>query len=270
MFLHGATDPRYSWSCMDYESIQRLGGGSGSVLIIPIGSIEQHGHHLPVATDSLLVSAVVNAAVDSVADEIPVVMTPTVWSGHSPHHRGFGGTLSLQFETLKRVLEDLADSALDNGFDAVILVNGHGGNKNLIGSVTGSIGRAHPDIEVLGITYFDLAVDTINELRESSMSGMAHGGEYETSLMMYLHDEFVDLTVTEKVYYDDPYAHAGVDLLKGGPLSVYRPFTEYSDSGAIGDSELASVEKGKQIFEVVCTELEEILYAAHKATLSSD
>ncbi|WP_255171122.1 creatininase family protein [Natrononativus amylolyticus] len=266
MFLTGTPDRRYAWASLPYEAIKETGETPGSVLVLPVGSIEQHGHHLPVATDTLLVTAVADAAVSAIADDVPVVLAPTVWSGHSPHHRDFGGTLSLRFETLKRVLEDVADSALDNGFDAVILVNGHGGNKNLIGAATGSIGRAHPETEVMGLTYFDLAADAIEDLRESDTSGMAHGGEYETSLMLHLYDELVDTEATEAVYYDDHYDHAGVDLLRGGPLGVYRSFAAYSDSGAIGDSELASAEKGSAIFDLVRSELADVVRAAHEAT----
>lgn len=257
---------RFSLGALPYREIRNVGEQPGSILVVPIGSIEQHGHHLPVATDSLLVSAVTDAAVDRVADELPILVGPTVWSGHSPHHRGFGGTLSLPFDTMKRMLIDLADSALDNGFDALLLVNGHGGNKALVSAVLGEIGRAHPDTEVAGFTYFELAADAIEDLRESGPSGMAHGGEYETSLMLYLLEELVSESDLEAAYYDDDYEHGGVDLLKGGPLSAYRPFTEYSESGAVGDSTLSSAAKGEQIFELVTDEYEAILRSVHEQT----
>ena len=257
---------RFSFGAKPYKKIHEIANRPGSILVIPVGSVEQHGHHLPFATDSLLVSAVTNAAVDRVADDLPILVTPTIWTGHSPHHRGFGGTLSIPFDTMKQMVIDLADSALDNDFDSILLVNGHGGNKALISAVLGEIGREHPNVETAGFTYFELAADAIGELRESTQSGMAHAGEYETSLLMYLLDEFVIESEFEDTYYVDNYEHVGVDLLDGGPMSVYRSFTQYSDSGAVGDSTLASADKGERIFELVTDEYEAILRSLHEHT----
>lgn len=257
---------RFSFGAKPHREIREIANQPGSIVVMPVGSIEQHGHHLPVATDSLLVSAVTNAAVDRVADDVPILTTPTIWSGHSPHHRGFGGTLSISFDTMKQMVIDIADSALDNDFNSILLVNGHGGNKALISAVLGEIGRAHPDVEAAGFTYFELAADAIEKLRESRQSGMAHAGEYETSLMMYLLDEFVTDTEFDASYYADDYEHSKVDLLESGPLSVYRSFLQYSNSGAVGDSTLASAEKGERIFELVTEEYGAILRSIHRYT----
>lgn len=267
MLASAANLKRFSFGAKSYNDIREIANQPGSILVMPVGSIEQHGHHLPVATDSLLVSAVTNAAVDRVADDLPILVTPTVWSGHSPHHRDFGGTISLPFNTIKQMLLDLADSALDNDFDAILLVNGHGGNKALVSAALGEIGRAHPNVETAGFTYFELAADAIEELRESTESGMAHAGEYETSLMMYLFDELATKSEFESIYYDDDYERSNVDLLQGSPMSVYRSFSQYSNSGAVGDSTLASADKGEQIFELVTDEYEAILRSIHDHTV---
>ncbi|WP_224270885.1 creatininase family protein [Haloprofundus salinisoli] len=243
--------------------IRAVGERDGSVLVLPVGSVEQHGDHLPVATDSILASAVAAAGAAAVVDDVPVLVAPTFWTGYSPHHRAFGGTLTGEFDTLLDLLGTVADAALDNGFDALLLLNGHGGNRALVDAAVTVVGRAHPDAESLGLTYFDLAAPFADEIRESDTGGMAHGGEFETSLMQYLRPELVreDAPAT---YWVEPYDLAGNDLLEGGPLSVYRPFEAYSESGAIGDPSLADADKGERFFDGIRAELAALLLDVHE------
>lgn len=250
------------WAGKPYPEIVETAEADGSVLIVPVGSIEQHGHHLPVATDTILADAVAHLGADRVQGDVPILVTPAVWTGFSPHHMPFGGTITLEYRTLLAVLENTADAALDNGFDAVLFLNGHGGNKALVTSAVSTVGDAHPEAQVLGLTYFDLAQSFADEIRDSDVGGMAHGGEFETSLMAYLRPELVGEGDAE--YWSEPYERGGDDLLEGGPLSVYRTFDEYSATGAIGDPALASAEKGEAIYDLLGDELEAILRAIHE------
>lgn len=251
------------WAGRPYAEIRDIAAADGSVLVVPVGSIEQHGHHLPVATDTILVDAVVHGGSEQVED-VPVLVTPPVWSGFSPHHLPFGGTLSLDFAHLQAVLEDVARTGIENGFDAICFVNGHGGNASLIDAVVSTVG-ATTDAEVLGTTYFTLATDEVEGIRDSETGGMAHGGEYETSLMLHLRPDLVaDTELRDGTVWDEHYEWGGSDLLEGGPVSVYRTFDEYSDSGAIGSPELASAEKGADIYEAVTDEVAALLVAIHE------
>jgi creatinine amidohydrolase len=218
---------------------------------------------MPVATDSILVDAVAKLGTQRVSDSVPILKTPPVWSGFSPHHMAFGGTITLDFDTCLTVLEQVTDSALDNGFDAVLLLNGHGGNKSLISAAVSTIGDDHRDIEVLGLTYFELASAFIDDLRDSELGGMAHGGEFETSLMLYLQPELVNTDQYDAERLDEHYDRSLKDLVEGGPLAVYRGFEEYSASGAIGAPELATEEKGEEIYRRLGDELEAILRDVH-------
>lgn len=253
-----------SWATKTYTDIDRVGAKEGSIAIIPVGSIEQHGHHLPVATDTLLVDAIAHLGTDAVANEIPVLVTPPVWTGLSPHHMSFGGTLTLSVETMLMLLEDVAESVLDNGFDALLFLNGHGGNMSLLGTAVTKIGQSHPQAELQGLTYFQLAESFVDEIRESEIGGMAHGGEFETSLMLHLYPNLVRIDDAEGTYLDDVYELRGKDLFEGGPLSVYRPFSTYSDSGAIGDPDLANAEKGRKFCDRLETELANLLRTIHE------
>lgn len=252
-----------TWARKTAGGIRAVGEHDGSILVVPVGSVEQHGDHLPVGTDSLLVSRVVGEAIEA-TDDLPLLVAPTVWTGHSPHHLPFGGTITLDAGKFLAVLEGIAGSALENGFDALLFVNGHGGNAALVSAATAAVGEVHPACEVMGLTYFRLAGERIAAIRESDPGGMAHGGEFETSLMYHFHPDLVSEDRLAGTTMDEPYDLAGGDLLAGGPLSVYRPFTEYSESGAIGDPTLASAEKGEELAAAVCGELAALLEVIHE------
>lgn len=264
MTLENAAANRVSWGSHTAAEIRELGERDGSVLVVPIGSVEQHGDHLPVATDSILVEAVATLGAERVADDVPILTLPAFWSGFSPHHLHFGGTVSLEFENMLAAIEDVADTALENGFDALLLLNGHGGNMSLIDGAVSTIGTDRDDVEVLGLTYFQLASEFVGEIRDSDLGGMSHGGEFETSLMLHLREELVHTDRIDATYLDEPYDLGTKDLVEGGPLAVYRGFEEYSASGAIGDPALASAEKGERIYELLGDELESLLREIHE------
>jgi len=253
----------HSWAMRTYPEIAEVAESDGSILVLPVGSLEQHGHHLPVATDTILVTEVVNVGVDRVTDDVPVLTLPPIWAGFSPHHVDFGGTVTVSFDRLHRYVEDVVSSATAYGFDAVLIVNGHGGNNALVSTAVNTIGVSHPDLEVLGVTYFALAATFIDEIRESSTGGMAHGGEFETSLMLHFRPDLVRTDALSSTVREEPYDHAGREMFDGGPLSVYRPFSHYTDVGVLGEPELASPEKGAAISDLLGDELEHVLRQVH-------
>lgn len=257
-------DEMVSFGAQSAADIGAVGAAAGSVLVVPVGSVEQHGEHLPVMTDTLLADSVATTAAKRIADDAPVLVAPPLRPGYSPHHCSFGGTLTAGFDTLLDLVRDTADSGLTNGFDALVLVNGHGGNGPLIDAAVSEIGREHPAVEVLGLTYFELVADLVEEIRDSEMGGMAHGGEFETSLMLHLHPGLVDTESMPATYWEEQYDLAGDDLVSGGPLSVYRPFEDYSDSGAIGDPDVADEATGKRLFKGSTEALADLLMEVHE------
>ena len=253
-----------AWWARPYPEIVATAEADGSVLVLPVGSVEQHGHHLPVGTDTILVSSIAGLAAERLDPDCPLLVAPPVWSGYSPHHLGFGGTFSLEFDTLRAVLEELAATGLENGFDAVLLLNGHGGNVPLISGATSTIGVEHPEAEVLGLTDLFLAEPFIDEIRDSDVGGIAHGGELETSLMLHLHPKLVHEELIDGTPLDEPYERGLKDIFAGGPLGVYRPFEDYSETGAIGNPELASESKGHELADRLADALAEQLTQIHE------
>lgn len=254
----------YEWASQTASDIRDIGDREGSVAVVPVGSVEQHGDHLPVATDTLLCDAISRLGSERVDEDVPLLVTPPLWTGLSPHHLDFGGTISLGVETMLAVLRDVAASILDNGFDAILFLNGHGGNAAILGTAVTKIGTEFPDAQVLSLTYFDLAAPFVDEYRESDVGGMAHGGEFETSLMLHLRPHLVREDRAAASYLNDPYDLRRQDLFEGGPLSVYRSFREYSESGAVGDPDLATAEKGRALSDRLGEELAVLLTAIHE------
>jgi len=239
----------------------------GSILVVPVGSIEQHGSHLPTVTDTALADEMAHLAAERVGDDVPVLVAPAVWSGHSPMHLdSFGGTLSLTLEQLLGTLEGVGRTGIDDGFDGLVLLNGHGANGPAIDDAVSTLGSSHPSVEVVGLTYYHLVADIADDRRNSATGGMSHGGELDSSLMVYLSPELVDMdSVGGWEHREMAYRHAAPDMVEDGQINVYRSSGRYSASGVEGDPTAASADTGERIYEHVGDELEALLRDMHRA-----
>jgi len=160
------------------------------MVIIPVGSIEQHGKHLPLGTDSL-------AAIEAcklIAQKTDVLVAPVVLAGLSEHHMGFPGSITLSPQTFEAVLNETAQSLIRHGFTKIMIYNGHGGNTTSVRNVIQNINQTTPATAVF-----------LNDLRPPSGTpapkGPAidwHAGVGETSLMLYLTPTLVDMSRAEK------------------------------------------------------------------------
>ena len=253
-----------SWAAKSAPAVREIAESDGSILVVPIGSLEQHGNHLPTGTDTILVEEVVTRGAEQVAADLPVLTTPPLWVGYAPHHLPFGGTVTGEFDTLLANIEQVADSALENGFDSLLLVNGHGGNRPLLSTATATVGQNHPEAEVLGVTYFELAGAAIDELRDSESGGMAHGGELETSMLLHFHPELVDEERMEATQWESEYDQAPSDLLGSGPLGVTLDVEAWTETGAMGDVSDVSAEKGERFVTAFVDELASLLAEIHE------
>jgi creatinine amidohydrolase len=157
-------------------------GRSGAVCVIPVGSLEQHGEHLPVGTDSLLVETVcLRAAALAQRD---VVVAPTVWTGQSPHHVRLGVTVTLAPELLIELTREIA-RCLRPWFAGVVLVNGHGGNRGWLGALA-------LDDEIPYVNYWDLVEPSfLSELFPVDLGSIGHAGQAETSAMLCVAPELL-------------------------------------------------------------------------------
>jgi creatinine amidohydrolase len=176
-----------------------------TLVVLPVGATEQHGPHLPVGTDCYAVEHIAREAAALAAETIPIVVAPTLPFGSSHHHLPFSGTMSLSTKTYYRVLHDLADSLITDGFQRIFIVNGHGGNAELVELVARDLALTRP-AHLAAASYWDIAWDALVAEEAHVGGGLpGHAGAFEASLVMALHG---DLVREPRPHRDNP---AGTD-----------------------------------------------------------
>jgi creatinine amidohydrolase len=215
------------------EDVRTRGAGvSRQVAVLPVGSFEQHGPFLPLATDTLVACAVAR----EIAAAHPVHLLPPVTISCSHEHAAWPGTVSISSVTLHAVVRDIAASLRRSGVDALVLVNGHGGNYVLGNVVQESSAQGE------SMALFPAAEDweTAREragVRTSLLTDM-HAGEIETSILLHAHPELVRSGYETADFVADDRRHL-----------LTRGMSAYTDSGVIGRPSLGSAEKGKALLE---------------------
>lgn len=210
----------------------------GCVVLIPTGSNEQHGPHLPLFTDSLLATAAAKAIEARLQER--VLLTPTLWLGASGHHLEFPGTLSADFQTYEGAIQCVVESLIPHGFTKYFVLNGHGGNTEPNGIALRKLKAKYPKFTFAHSGYFSFIVqEVLNEVMEGPFKEIRHACEAEASLMLFLHPELVRV----RELRDD-------GLTSVPPLkSVVHHFDEITEEGSLGFATLASAEKGRRLFE---------------------
>jgi creatinine amidohydrolase len=222
---------------------------------MPVAAVEQHGRHLPVFTDSLLLGEVVRRAAESLGDR--VIWTPLLWLGNSHHHLDFPGTLSAAPRTYLDLLGNLIDNLVGHGFRRVVLLNGHGGNLVPGQQAVFEARQRHrqrDDLLLLVATYWLLG-GTPNQVDPSIVQQrMGHACEWETSMILHLAPQWVgDVSAIEPVPQD-----ASFEPATRGWITQER-----SAAGHIGDPRRATALKGQTLFRIfsqdVVTFLERVI-----------
>jgi len=216
-------------------------------IVVPIAAVEQHGPHLPVFTDSMLLGEVVRRAAEPLRDR--VVWTPLLWLGNSHHHIDFAGTLSAAPRTYLDLLGDLIDNLVVHGFRRVVLVNGHGGN--IVPSQQAVFEarqryRQRDDLLLVAATYWLLGGKPHQVDPTLTQDRMLHACEWETSMILHLAPNLVgDLSQLEPV-------PEGVSFQ---PATRGWITKERSPLGYIGDPRRATALKGQTLFGVFSQDL---------------
>lgn len=224
------------------------------VVVVPVGAVEQHGRHLPLRVDATLCQDVARRAAElAIEDGTPTVLTPTVWAGYSPHHMDFPGTITLSSNTFMSVVTDVTLSLRRHGFRRILLLNGHGGNANLLRSIVQTLRFEH-DTAVAAASYWDFAVDVIRQWRRSPLGGINHACEMETSLMLAVRPDLVDMNQAQDTLVDrDP--HLASDLVASGVVTCAGPFKEVTRTGVIGQPTLADAQRGEELISAIATRI---------------
>jgi creatinine amidohydrolase len=228
------------------------------VVVVPIGSFEQHGHHLPLLTDSMIGAEIARRAEEILGDE--AVFLPTLWLGASDHHRTFPGTVSLSSETYTRVLKELIDSLIGTGFRRIFLLNAHGGNiipaQMAINDKNVEYRLKIPDLYLTFISWFDfLPAEKLAALEPPCVQTMvSHACEWETSAIQVIAPNLVgdDRPSTRR---DFASAFWNPDFRKPSRISVARTLEQSSPTGALGYPERAEPAKGEALLNLAANEV---------------
>ena len=243
---------RLEWHDLKAAELRAL-AARDAIVIVPVGSTEQHGPHLPVQVDALLAGEVARRAARRVAEREPVVVAPTVWTGLAEHHMSYGGTITLDFPTFHAVLRCVCDSILRHGFRRVLLLNGHGGN---IAAMTVIVGELKRELKaaIATATYWTLpkAAEAFAGILEQQQN-VRHACEAETSMLLHLKPELVDAEAMRAVEAPTK------GLLDQGGVYRWRSFAEITESGVIGVPAAASAEKGEKLLDAAGEALAEAL-----------
>ena len=194
MTLHDPSDTPIERSPFLLHEITRIDAASraaGALVVLPVGATEQHGPHLPLGTDLLIVEHIARSAAVAVQDGLDVLVTPSLPFGSSHHHLPFGGTISLSTEHYLGALNDMVESLIVDGFRRIFVLNGHGGNHEIIQLVARDLILRHP-ANIAAASYWDLARDAMAE-QAADLPGHfpGHAGFFETSLIMALRPDLV-------------------------------------------------------------------------------
>lgn len=218
----------------------------GALAVVPVAATEQHGPHLPLGTDTFLVETVARQAAAQAASEIDVLVTPTLAVGSSHHHFPFGGTLSLESETYYRTVRDIVVSLIRDGFSRVFVINGHGGNHELIQVVVRDLALEHR-ANLAAASYWDLAREAL-AAQAPDVTGRlpGHAGYFETAMLMAVRPDLVRTPLPQRSA--EEIARAAVP---GTPYRLER-FGHWASIGGHTDSPLdATPEVGQRLLGIV-------------------
>ncbi len=228
-----------------------------TVVVAPIAACEQHSRHLAAYTDTVLVTGVA----EGVEARLPqqVLLLPTLWFGASGHHLRYGATLSAEVDTHVDLLCDLLVPLLEDGYERILILNGHGGNIDTMHVALRRLQPRYRHRVLSAASYWELAERELAALAEGPRKVMGHACEFETSMLLALRPDLV----RQPEIRDDP---PGDDVTLRG-LFVPDDMYQRTDHGAVGYPERATAEKGQAFLAAAIERTAEVVQALLKRPL---
>jgi creatinine amidohydrolase len=227
------------------------GASHDAIAILPVGSTEQHGPHLPVQVDTLLAFEIAKLAAASPHLPMSVQVLPALWISMAEHHMEMPGSLTLDLATLHAFLRCVVRSLQRQGYTRVLVLNGHGGNISALVAVTDAI-SVELDIAVVSVTYWLAAAETFATILEAQ-ANLLHACEAETSMVMHLRPDLVD----GKAALASTAPATG--FLGRAGSHRWRPISHWSCNGVVGVPALATATKGEKLLNAAAAAVADCL-----------
>jgi creatinine amidohydrolase len=225
------------------------------VVILPVGHTEQHGHHLPLSTDTLIIDAIAGGtsqAVPQLAFSLPVMPY-----GASMHRASFPGTLNVGGRAFEDFWLAVVDALVARGFDRLHLLSGHGGNCSFLVNVVKYAGERHRRIFCATAWLYlsgPQGIAALEERRRSGLGGMGHACELETALILHIRPDLVHMErAVDEVDFIATTSYY-MDWVEGGALVANPPWDDDTITGAYGAGSLATAENGRFWLEAAIAE----------------
>ena len=217
----------------------------GSTLVWPFGALEQHGPHLPLATDALFAERILCRVLESLPDEWPIWALPSQSIGLSPEHRGFPGTLSLSADLLIRLVVEVGEQLADQGVKRLVLFNAHGGQIGLLQTAARELAVRAPTMAVLPCFLWSGVAELKDLIPYQELQNGLHAGLAETSLMLALAPELVGPERPCDGLQPAVPPPEGWSLEGAAPCAWFT--ADISRSGVVGDSRGADASLGQRL-----------------------
>jgi creatinine amidohydrolase len=245
--LNGFIPSERYFPYLTWREIEAIADKENTVIIQPIGAIEQHGPHLPIIVDAAISMGVLGKALGQLETNIPAYALPCLYYGKSNEHRGFPGTITLSAQTLLSLIWEIANSLYQSGFRKLVLMNSHGGQPQVMEIVARDLHQEYEDFLVFPLFTWRVPNIAADLLTPEELEYGIHAGDAETSIMLSLLPEQVKM---EKAVKEYPQQLPEDSLLSmEGKLPFAWLTKELSKSGVMGDATVASKEKGDRILE---------------------
>lgn len=260
---HGRERRHRRWHELTSEELgARIEGDP--VVLLPLAAIEQHGPHLPLSTDAAIGEGIVDAAIEAVDEDVPLLVLPLQPFGASPEHESFPGTLSLDPATLESFLFDTGASLSRAGVQRLVVANSHGGNRAVLDTAGLRLRRTF-DMLVVKASYFRFRPPAEVDLPDGEWAHGLHGGAVETAMMLHLRPHLVR---TDRIRtfpslgqeLKDELTHLGPE----GAASFSWSADDLGEAGAVGDATLADEAMGRELVAHYGRCLAEVLRDAHR------
>ncbi len=252
------TTPSRYWadlSTLDFAALHTSGDVARTIAVLPVAATEQHGPHLPLSVDTVLVDGIVAAALPHLDARLSVLFLPTQAVGLSPEHTRFPGTLTLKNETILRLWTDIGESVAASGIQKLVLFNAHGGNVSLMDLVARDL-RARLGLLVYSVSWFNLPLkdaqgQDVNALFDADEHRFGiHAGDIETSMMLALDPTHVQMAQAQHFASASQARSKQFDILGNGKSAKLGwQIQDYNPAGAVGNAAAATVDKGRAVVE---------------------